>query len=134
MNKKEFAAYMRERYRTRPDVRAKQIASTLSRYYFNGGRHSVSAGNENRKLEVLTHYGPNKRLGCCWADCFIVDIDLLTLDHKENDGADHRKKIGTSGLYRWVQKRKYPEGFQTLCWNHQMKKEFLRRRELRKQV
>lgn len=78
------------------------------------------------KLKVLSHYGPNHGLRCNWPDCDVIDIDMLTLDHVNNDGAEHRKT--SHNLYREVIQRGFPEGFQTLCWNHQWKKQILRTR------
>ncbi len=89
--------------------------------------------NRKRKFKVLTHYGPDGHLGCCWKGCFIGDIDMLSLDHINNDGAKHRKELnngvdrkdlGCRVVYRDVEDRGFPPGFQTLCFNHQMKKQF----------
>lgn len=88
--------------------------------------------NKQRKFKVLSHYGPNRHLGCCWDGCDVVDIDMLSLDHVNNDGAEHRKLLsgqrsaaGTE-TYRWVERNGFPPGFQTLCFNHQMKKQLQR--------
>lgn len=51
---------------------------------------------------------------------------MLALDHTNNDGASHRKKIGvTNGvfIYEWAKKNNYPKIFQVLCWNHNIKKQ-----------
>jgi len=84
------------------------------------------------KIEVLSHYGKNGQLQCCWEDCSVVDPDMLSLDHIDNTGNTDRKKKGSlSGgisFYMKLKKNEYPEGFQTLCHNHQWKKEILRRR------
>jgi hypothetical protein len=77
------------------------------------------------KSEVLAHYSPNGVLGCSWENCGITDSDVLTLDHINNDGADARKytKIGSGSCSYWfLKKNGYPDGYQTLCWNHQWKK------------
>jgi hypothetical protein len=68
------------------------------------------------KLDVLTHYSggqPNCR--CCGATI----IEFLTLDHMENNGAEHRRSIGLSGsrFYRWIKANNYPSGYQVLCMN-----------------
>lgn len=71
------------------------------------------------RTEVLLHYG-----GICVC-CDEDDIRFLTLDHVNNDGAEHRTLLGnrTSNdvVYRWIAKQirsgKTPEGFQVLCWN-----------------
>ena len=82
------------------------------------------------KLIVLSHYGSDGKLKCAWPDCEVVDIDMLTLDHVENNGAEHRRQgMHANRLYRKLIRDGFPEGFQTLCWNHQWKKELLRRRE-----
>lgn len=84
------------------------------------------------KLEVLTHYGHLGYLECCWENCVVCDVDMLTLDHVENNGAQERKSLygenkGASGgshrTYARVKREGYPEGYQTLCWNHQWKKQ-----------
>ena len=118
--------YMRDRYAANPSVRAEQIARATARYY-EVEQGNVQEKNHSRKIEVLTHYGLCGKLRCCWEGCEVVDVDMLTLDHIANDGAEHRKKI-TGSVYQWVQAQNYPKGFQTLCANHQLKKEILRRK------
>jgi hypothetical protein len=85
------------------------------------------------KIEVLSHYGVQGILGCCWENCDVADPDMLSLDHKDNTGNIDRKRggcfIGGVSFYRQLKREGYPEGFQTLCHNHQWKKEILRRRE-----
>ena len=78
------------------------------------------------KFIVLSHYGPAHTLRCAWPECGVCDIDLLTLDHVNNDGAQDVRKSAT--LYRHLIRNGFPEGFQTLCWNHQWKKELMHRR------
>ena len=89
------------------------------------------AYNAQRKLKVLSHYGPGGHLRCSWPDCIVDDIDMLTLDHIYNDGAESRKTLRADEMYAWLVRNNFPEGnHQTLCWNHQWKKEILRRRKL----
>jgi hypothetical protein len=86
------------------------------------------------KIEVLTHYGPAGILGCCCEGCEICDIDMLTLDHVSNDGYKERQGFNrppSTDLYFRVKKNGFPVGFQTLCWNHQWKKEITRLRDSR---
>ena len=91
-----------------------------------GARERQRVSRQALKKKVLTHYGPAGRLNCCWLGCIIDDVDMLTLDHINNDGAAHRKEIKTK-IYSWIVKNNYPDGFQTLCGNHQTKNEFLGR-------
>lgn len=88
--------------------------------------------NAEVKTEVLTHYGPDGKLQCAWPGCDITDLDMLSLDHINNDGARERKYAARGGggvaTYHRVRKLNYPIGYQTLCHNHQWKKELMRRR------
>jgi hypothetical protein len=87
--------------------------------------------NAQIKLECLTHYGPDSVLQCSALGCVVADPDMLSLDHISNNGAeDRRVGRGYSGvaLYGQLKREGYPTGFSTLCCNHQMKKELLRRR------
>jgi hypothetical protein len=94
----------------------------------------IEAFNEQRKVKVLSYYGKDKTLQCCWEGCSICDPDMLSIDHVNNDGAKDRKTRRTgNSLYLSLEKDGYPEGFQTLCHNHQWKKEILRRKSLRMQ-
>lgn len=97
-----------------------------------------SARRLQNKTEVLAHYGKEGKAQCCWDGCSVTDPDMLTLDHKLNNGNTDRnvnskekgKKALQGGItfYAWLKTYGYPEGFQTLCHNHQWKKEILRRR------
>ena len=59
---------------------------------------------------VIGHYG-----GQCTC-CGESERAFLTIDHVNNDGAEHKRIIG-SNLYRWLKKQGYPDDFQVLCWN-----------------
>ena len=122
VNKAKIKAWSAEHYRiNRKEILAKAKIRNWKR-------------NAEIKLEVLSHYGPKGKPCCSWKGCDINDIDLLSLDHIENGGAKDRnsgKNPGGINGY-WIVKRKgYPEGYQTLCHNHQWKKEILRRRAKR---
>lgn len=64
------------------------------------------------KNEVFAAYG-GPVCNCCGEST----IEFLTVDHINNDGADHRRQIGQTSLYRWLRKNDYPKGFQILCMN-----------------
>jgi hypothetical protein len=87
----------------------------------------------NLKKDVLSYYGKGGRLCCSWRNCKICDLDMLSIDHVENNGKKEeggKNRIGGSPLYQRLKNQGFPEGFQTLCFNHQFKKEILRRRKL----
>jgi hypothetical protein len=52
---------------------------------------------------------------CCW--CGEQDMIVLTIDHINNDGDIHRRKINSVWIYSWLKKHNYPKGFQILCFN-----------------
>jgi hypothetical protein len=80
------------------------------------------------KTEVLAHYSLKSSLNCSVENCVISDIDMLTLDHINNNGSSHRKELNGSRIYECLKRKGYPEGYQTLCHNHNWKKELQRRR------
>ena len=115
--------YLRERYRNDPEFREKD-------------KRRIRTANRKLKEKVLTHYGKEGKLLCTWRNCFIDDLDMLSIDHEKDNGAQHRDKLtkgkhrGGGGLnfYRWLKIHNFPKGYRTLCHNHQWKKEILRRK------
>lgn len=86
----------------------------------------VEANPEKRKKNALSHYYRLQhevvmayggyRCACCGES----EPLFLTIDHVNNDGAEHRKIVGSLGgtrLYKWLRDRKFPIGFQVLCMN-----------------
>jgi hypothetical protein len=72
---------------------------------------------ERQKIrqKIYDHYGQKCNCSC---GCNVTNIRHLTLDHVNNNGADHRKEVGTSlYFYRWVIKNNFPEDIQALCFN-----------------
>lgn len=77
-------------------------------YVYNHKRHL------GFKLKVLKHYSKGKmECECCGERI----IDFLTIDHKSNDGAKHRKTIGSAHVYKWLIDNNFPEGYSVLCMN-----------------
>jgi hypothetical protein len=93
------------------------------------GRPNRIEGRAKLKLEVLTHYGPNGTLGCCWVGCDVVDIDMLSLDHINDDGCKQRRVSNVYGAnFYFIVAKEKPTDLQTLCMNHQFKKRAMRPR------
>ena len=79
--------------------------------------------NRNLKIETFNAYG-----GCVCVNCGITDVDVLALDHVNNDGAKHRKELapkkkghpaGGANVYRKLRRLNFPDKnrFQVLCSN-----------------
>src|ERR1700676_2958840 len=94
-------------------VAQKDTATYKERNARGSGTHRAQV-----KIKVLAHYGPQGRLQCSWSECMVTDIDMLSLDHVNNDGACDREKHGKTGgwlMYCRLIRLGFPEGFQTLC-------------------
>lgn len=69
-----------------------------------------------RKIEAYSHYCNDEiKCQCCGES----EIDMLSLDHINNDGAYHRRSNPSSAknLVGYVIKNNFPEGYQVLCMN-----------------
>ena len=64
------------------------------------------------KDEVFSAYG-GYSCNCCKETI----KQFLTIDHENNDGAEHRKLLGRKNCYRWLKENGFPKGFQVLCFN-----------------
>lgn len=78
----------------------------------------IVAQNRRIKIETFNAYG-----GCLCSCCGENNLAFLTLDHVDNNGADHRRElfgktnVGGSPFYRKLRKQGYPSGFRVLCFN-----------------
>jgi hypothetical protein len=81
------------------------------------------------KLAALALHNPDGVVRCSYSGCEVVDPDMLGLDHVNDDGRDRRNagELRGNGLYRLAAKVK-DDTLQTLCANHNLKKELMRRR------
>jgi hypothetical protein len=65
--------------------------------------------------DVLVHYSGGLPTCSC---CGEKHEEFLSIDHINNDGADHRRMIGgRNTIYRWLTNNDFPPGFQVLCMN-----------------
>ena len=109
-----------------------QVKETRLAWTQYNRRYSI-ARRVKTKLDVLSHYGPNGILRCSWSGCVIDDVDMLVLDHVNDNGAEEKRKLGGSNgrghvFYQRLKSLGFPDGYQTLCCNHNHKKEILRSR------
>lgn len=69
------------------------------------------SAHKSAKAEIIEAYGG--RCSCCGE----ADPAFLSVDHVNNDGAEHRREIGRGSLYWWLRRNNYPPGFQILCFS-----------------
>ena len=106
-------------YREKTKESRKEIMAAFQRRY-----------RDELKEKVLRHYSSNE-LKC--AECGIDVYPLLSIDHINNDGAEHKRSLSHGGrasssrVYADLVKRGFPEGYQVLCFNCNYMKEFIRR-------
>lgn len=102
-------------YDNRPEIRIKKNEQERVR-------------RAQRRFTVLSHYSGGEPK--C-AKCGFSDIRALALDHINNDGYKHRRKVGRGDkdgcpscmMYVWIIRNNFPPIFQVLCFNCNIIKE-----------
>ena len=126
---KEEAQEGARKYREEHREGLKQAARDYYLTHKVESKERVTRNRKKRKIEALIHYG-NGVLAC--VRCGFDDIRALTIDHINNNGAEHRRELFGRNkpdprLGSWLRARDYPDGYQTLCMNCQFIKEAERR-------
>jgi len=88
----------------------------------NYGYNRIS-GMEKRhinKVKILSFYANPQGVPIC-NDCGEQDIDVLCLDHINGGGNKHVRGLHNT-LYNWILQNNFPQGFQVLCANCNLKK------------
>jgi predicted restriction endonuclease len=89
-----------------------RAAASQKSYSRVGQKEKRTDYRRQLKQAVLAEYGG--QCACCGEDT----PEFLSVDHVDNSGAEHRRKIGRSGLYWWLKKHNYPkDNFRLLCFN-----------------
>lgn len=67
------------------------------------------------RIDVLGHYSQGTfACACCGAD----QLEFLTLEHVNGDGAEHRRRLGRNQhIYRELRSNGFPGGYAVLCMN-----------------
>jgi hypothetical protein len=90
---------------------------TLCNMHLEKYRNAVLRRNRQLKIDVLNAYGGCK---CNCNKCNCTLVSMLTIDHIDGGGNQHRREIdikGGTAFYLWLKRNGYPPGFQVLCWN-----------------
>jgi len=93
--------------------KTKKRKDYLKNYYQNHKdyfKNYMKKVHEKERLKVFRHYGKKCEL------CSQRKEEVLTIDHINGGGVNHRKKVG-GNIYYWLIKNKFPKGFRTLCYN-----------------
>lgn len=84
------------------------------------GRKHQAKRRVNARAIVFNHYG--EKCQCCGEN----ETKFLAIDHINEDGADHRRRIpcrrSGATFYMWVVKQGFPANLQLLCHNCNMAK------------
>jgi len=133
--KRIHAERMRKARANNPDLYKKHQAEHRKRHPERVRRQRRESGERLRNM-VFEAYG-GFTCACCGETC----KSMLTIDHINEDGNEHRKQLGEgksyatgrSGLgdylYRDLRDRNFPDGFQVLCYNCNISKHRLGRCE-----
>jgi hypothetical protein len=92
---------------TNPTIADSVFCKTCLERHANMSR----AANRKAKTDAFDHYG---RTCVCCGRAF-EDV-FLTLNHVNNDGAEHRRKVGRN-MHYWARRNGYPAILETNCWN-----------------
>lgn len=109
--------------------KAKDATYTWRKNNPNKQRQIRYRANQKLKVAALGAYSQTAQPSC--SRCGIDDLDVLCLDHINDNGKEDRKITGMgSNFYNWLKQHNYPEGYQVLCRNCNYKKELERRRKI----
>jgi hypothetical protein len=124
-NKEKIRQYYkanREKFRARAKARYDKIKNTQA--FLDSRKVAAAAYAAELKREAISVYSSGSMM-CLRCGC--DDIDVLCLDHINDNGHKHRKTMRTT-TYAWVKKNGYPLIFQVLCMNCNWKKHISRTR------
>ncbi len=110
----------RSRYINNVAFKEKRLIEEKTRY--ENDRERIILRNRRirfrLKVEIFNRYSDGSPK--C-ARCGTDELRFLCLDHVKEDGKEHRKQVGDN-VYRWVKRNDFPQGFQVLCHNCNLRK------------
>jgi hypothetical protein len=100
----------------------KNVSEGMRFYWENNGRklndeqkkERVREQNKRYRMACLHYYGGEPPMCRC---CGEKEVKFLCIDHIDGNGAQHRREIKRKNIYSWLVTRKFPKGFQVLCYN-----------------
>ena len=111
--KDEKREYRRDWYQKNKE----RINAIQKKYYEENKKQKSESGRKYRqrirKMAIEHCSNGTNKCNCCEEKIY----EFLTIDHMNNNGAQHRKEIKGNSLYIWLYKNNYPPGYQVLCMN-----------------
>jgi len=106
------------------------ISGEYMRQWRQKNKEKISKINKRYmfKLRKKIIYFYSKGQNCCQCiGCTEDNFEFLAIDHINNNGAEHRRKIGNGTIfYRWLINNNFPDGFTVLCHSCNMARSFPR--------
>jgi hypothetical protein len=103
----------------RPRINHRRSNSTSWTCAYCAARRAVEA--RRRRIQIaIEAYGHQCTV------CGETDRDVLTFDHVADDGAAHRRALGSRSpdrLVKWARDNNWPDTLQLLCANCQLRKQ-----------
>lgn len=95
--------------------------------YISEARLNMNSSNKSRntrnwfyrlKQKIINFYGGKCKI------CNETNVDILSVDHINGGGTQHRNCLGNGGrkIYLFLIKEGFPSGYQILCLNHNCSK------------
>ena len=106
----------------------KEIIKIRNHQHYLHNKEKRKEQRKHKKYDCFVHYSLYDYPQCSYPECNITDLDMLCIDHINNNGVEHRKEVNAYGstFYEYLIRNNYPEGYQDLCANHNQKKEMER--------
>lgn len=92
-------------------------AAMYMRTFRKRHKERLKEERENLKFSVMAIYSDGQPICVC---CGETEIRFLTIDHINNNGANHRKERANRlghRFYRWLKDNGFPDGYQVMCFN-----------------
>jgi len=99
----------------------------FAEYYQQTGHSERIKSRTQRRRQELTSEALAAYGGRC-VDCEEDDPEVLTFDHVDNDGGQHRRELAkgkrgsTTQILRWAKQNGWPPRLQVLCANCHLRK------------
>lgn len=122
---KQHGLQQAQKRETDPEYRKNVNTATLNRFkrrlrddpaFHEHVKERKCKQNLRRRIRVLQIYG------LCCAGCGTDELAVLTIDHKNDDGAEERKGVYHHSYFTTLLKNPKRSDLQTLCWNCQFRK------------